>query len=65
MSRPLLLGILFVLFVSVIVMAFIALILRKDVIECETTQSPYCLQYICPDNKPATRMGENGEERST
>lgn len=46
-------------------MSIAAFVLRNDLQNCETNQSPYCLQYICPNGNPATRRGPNGIERST
>jgi len=33
----------------------VAFIMRRDLIDCETNESPYCLKYICPNGKEATR----------
>ena len=57
----LLTGIIIILIIIAVVAAVVALILRRDLVLCETTESQYCPAFICPDGKPAQRVGSNGK----
>ncbi len=54
-----------VLIIVVILTIIAAFILRRDLIDCETHESPYCPVFVCPADEngvilPAQRMGPNG-----
>ena len=61
MVNILIITILIFLFIANIIIAIIAFILKRDLTECETNESPYCFQYICKDGNPATRIGKDGK----
>ena len=50
-----------VLFIVVILTIIAAIILKQDLEECETRESPFCQVFICPSNLPAQRTGEDGK----
>ena len=53
MANGLLIG--FVIFLSLLVIActITTFWMRSEAYACETTQSPYCYQYVCPSTSPA------------
>ena len=66
MANSMIIAVIIILIVLIALISAAALIMRKDLIACETNQNPHCLQYVCPDKNPATRVGPNGEiQKST
>ena len=43
------------------VLAIVAFFQQRALSECENNESPYCLQYVCPNGMPATRVNNKGE----
>ena len=56
-----LIAILAVLVILNIIAIVFAILMYRDTKECEENESLYCPQYVCPDNKPATRVGDDGK----
>ena len=60
------LNVLIILLIIVVVLTIITvIILRKDLQECENSESPYCPVFVCPPDEngrilPARRSGEDG-----
>ena len=48
MTKGLTIGIIVVLIIFMVILAIATLWLRRDLIECETKESPYCPQFTCP-----------------
>ena len=43
------------LVICIIGLSILFLILYDKLKECENTESPYCLQYVCPNGSPPVR----------
>lgn len=56
----LLIGLNVFLGILVIVAIIAAIIFYRDTRECETNESPYCPQYVCPNGAAATRKTADG-----
>lgn len=54
------------LVIVAILVIIAAFILRRDLIDCEINESPYCPVFVCPPNEqgvilPAQRGGNDGK----
>lgn len=61
-------GILIFLGIVAIALTIMAIIYYSELRQCETKESPYCLQYMCktPDNECesfAFRIGDDGKKQ--
>ena len=65
MTHIALVVILVVLVLANIIVGSTALILRRDLVECETEESPYCPSYVCPNGEAATRTDSDGNTQTS
>jgi len=55
------LNLMLVFFVILVIIAIILVfIFRRNLSDCESTESVYCLQYVCPNGKSAQRTDDQG-----
>lgn len=59
--------IMLVVFLAILVLVSIiaTVIFYDNLRECETKESPLCIQYICQSGDPATRADENGNTQTS
>ncbi len=54
--------ILIFLAILIAILIIVALILRKNLSDCERQESPFCLQYLCASGNPAERTDDKGNK---
>jgi hypothetical protein len=57
MTKGLTIGVIVILVILIVIAAVATLWLRRDLIECETTESPYCPQFTCPSGPNGSGAG--------
>ncbi len=57
MAKSLTVGIIVVLIIFIVIAAVVTLWLRRDLIECENRESPYCPQFTCPTGSMGSGKG--------
>lgn len=61
MTKGLTIGLIVILVILIVIAAVAVLWLRRDLIECEQRESPYCPQFTCPTGPNGTGKGTPAE----